>query len=39
MYLFTQNIKQRINNIIVSLLSMREFRGRMLISCLSRRRY
>ena len=34
MYLFSQNIKQQINNIIVSLLSMREFRAKCLFHAL-----
>jgi len=34
MYLFPQNIKQQINNITVSLLSMREFRAECLFHAL-----
>ena len=34
MYLFPQNIKQQINNITVSLLSMRDFRAGCLFHAL-----
>jgi len=34
MYLFPQNIKQQINNITVSLLSMREFRAKCVFHAL-----